>query len=276
MFRRRRSGVGAPITAPGGINSSRHLMPLMSTLFMLQEWNTSYTKGEKEKMRKYALTMLVAGLGLAASLGSAKAVTIQFDYNSAFSPNPVHSSIGTTYLSVQDGSAASQGVPTNVRTVDLVPHSTGAGSAAARSFNVHFTDVTTISGVMDTDSGDTYSAQTLGNDHIDLAGDLTGTLKGGTGPNSSTVNFSHLVFTGPTSIIFVDDFNSLKTITIGAANLHFTNVGAPNAQTPNGTINFDVNGVASASTPEPGAMAMVVGMAIPGSLLALRLRRRNK
>ncbi len=49
MFRRRRSGVGAPITAPGGINSSRHLMPLMSSLFLPREWNTSYTKERKKQ-----------------------------------------------------------------------------------------------------------------------------------------------------------------------------------------------------------------------------------
>ena len=270
MFRRRRSGVGAPITAPGGINSSRHLMPLMSTLFMLQEWNTSYTKGEKEKMRKYALTMLVAGLGLAASLGSAKAVTIVFDYSSAFSPAPLQVGFASPYLVIIDGFGNGTQGP-NVRTVDIVPHASSPTSTATRTYSVHhFSDVTTFSNV--SDGTDSYSPLVVGVDHIDIQGDLTGKLSA----NASGVNFSHLVYTTPTTLTFVNDNNPLKTITIGAGVINHTDVGGPFDGSPNGSLNFSVTTLSSQSTPEPGAMAMVVGMAIPGSLLALRLRRRNK
>ncbi len=223
-------------------------------------------------MRKYALTALVAGFGLVASLGSAKAVSIQFDYNTMFTPNPVTSAGAPgTFLTVLDLSGAGIGVPSNVRTTNLTPNSDGAGTTAQRTFNTNFQEVTTISGV-------TYGAETFspvtGSDFT-----LTGNLKGVLTANSSTVAFHNsTVFSGPTTLTFVADDNPLRFITFSASNITTTDVGAPNALIPDGTINFLVNGsvTTTSTTPEPGAMAMVVGMAIPGSLLALRLRRRNK
>ncbi len=223
-------------------------------------------------MRKNFFIALVGGIGLLSSIGSAKAVSIQFDYNTTFGPNPVNAnspSVGT-YIQVLDLSGAGIGVPSNVRTTNLTPHSnTTAGGTAKHTFSVPFTVATTISGVTDVNSGDSYSP--IAGDTFNLAGKLSGKLT----PNSSTVAFHNsTVFSGATSLIFQDDFHPTRFITFNASNITTTDVGAPNALTPDGTINFLVDATAS-STPEPGTTAMLIGMAIPGSLLALRLRRKK-
>jgi hypothetical protein len=136
--------------------------------------------------------------------------------------------------------------PTNIRPFTITP--TGVGGTA--TFDDPFSVTIDL-----TSNGDTVPFVFNG---FRLAGTLDNT-----GLGSDTVYFTSL---------------NLSTIThnVGGANFSinlsgFTPPGTTGSLTPDGTLSFFVQ---SSTVPEPGTVAMLIGMGVSGSAFVLRRRRK--
>ena len=144
-----------------------------------------------------------------------------------------------------ESGATSIGVPTNIRPFTITPMGTSGSATFNDTFNIT---------IYITSNGSTVP---FSFDGFTLAGTLNNN-----GSKTDTVDFT----LNNTVITHAVD-GSVFTIQAHGS----TPPGTSGGTTPDGTIGFRVT-----ATPEPGAVAMLIGMGVSGSALAFRRRRAVK
>jgi hypothetical protein len=216
-------------------------------------------------MRKFLFVAITAGAWLMTT-HSAKAQ--YFDYTSTFSPNPIvtSASLGSQYnvtahfnsSGIQAGAFGSQIIPSDFVAV--------ATSNTPTSFDGMVTETislipSTINGTPI--AGDSYVSHTftptLDIENLDNS-DTESIMTAGVGAGSPIQTYS-----------FAD--GSVFTVQLSS----YTGPGAPGG-TSNGALQAQVfgalAGVPQGSTPEPGSMALLVGMGVVGTGLVRRRRAK--
>jgi len=209
-------------------------------------------------MQKLGLKTLAASAGMLASGVAANAQF--FNYASTFLPNPIPSSSPNTFINVTNG-FNNGGVFAGASGTDItVSNFTTSSSDAISSPGTFNTTNTVTITLQQSSSGGATTGSPLSNTFRVL---LTGT--GSVDAVDTTATFLDVIKTynfGPGQNIF----------TVALTN--YVSPGPPGSPTA-GALGAHVNGsIALSSTPEPGAIAMLAGMGVPGLLFVRRLRRR--
>ena len=212
-------------------------------------------------MRRSRITAIAASAGMLASTGAAQAQF--FNFTTSFTPNPVPSTVAGNNIQASTGSN-NTGLFAGAFGTDVVLDNFIA-NAVSTTTGVLNSPVTIFVTLTDTNSNGVQIAGTSPVTHTFLE-QLNGAI------DSNAVTSSMTPIPNPSIQTYVFSNGDAFTLQINS----YTGPSAPNS-TASGALGGHVNGALAGvpqGAPEPGSLALLLGIGISGSLLGYRRRRR--